>query len=108
MLFFIACKINPGPLAVVFQSSEFGAEGEFQCTNNGRLFYRNETRVVSKKTRCLATAQWKDFDVIECRTGECKNLPQDKGTGQVNLLQAKPIIFNAGTPHTASKKQKLL
>ena len=43
--------------------------GEFRCRNNGLLFYVNKTRVVSNQTKCLATAQWKDSDVVQCWTG---------------------------------------
>ena len=58
------------PLAVVAESRNYNAVGEFRCTNNGVLFYLNDTRLVSKTTRCLATLEWENFMNVYCATGE--------------------------------------
>ena len=67
---FIDCSIRSGrSLEVVSQSSDYNVMGEFRCRNYGILFYSNKTRVFSNKTKCLAIAQWKDSDVVQCWTG---------------------------------------
>ena len=72
MLLFVDCSISPNQsLEVVSEFSDYNAVGEFQCRNNGILFYVNKTRLVSNKTKCLATAQWKDSNVVQCWTGKC-------------------------------------
>ena len=69
---FVGCSINPGnSLEVVYQSTNYNAVGEFRCRNNGVLFYSNKTRLISNKTKCLATAQWRDYNVVQCWTGKC-------------------------------------
>ena len=70
MFVFIGCSIASGTsLQVVSQSMKINTKGEFECRNNGVLFYANKTKVVSNQTKCLATAQWKDSDVVQCWTG---------------------------------------
>ena len=58
------------PVEVVAQSSHYKAMGEFRCRNNGILFYFNNTRVTTNKTKCLATAKWEDSDFVRCWTGD--------------------------------------
>ena len=58
------------PLAVVAESRSYNSVGRFKCTNNGELFYLNDTRLVSKTTRCLATPQWENYKNVYCATGE--------------------------------------
>ena len=58
-------------LKVVSQLSDYNAAGEFRCGDNQYLVYSNITKVVSIKTICLATAQWKDSDIVQCRKSKC-------------------------------------
>ena len=68
--FFVGCSNSPSTsLKVVLQLSDFNSLGEFKC-NNGILFYFNKTKVASNKTKCLATAQWEDSNVVQCWSGE--------------------------------------
>ena len=67
----IGCSIGSSrAFAVVSLLSDYDPTGEFWCSNNEILFYSNKTRVVSNKTKCLATAQWKDSDVAQCWAGK--------------------------------------
>ena len=69
---FVGCNISSGnSLEVVSQSTDYNAVGEYRCRNNGVLFYSNKTRLISNKTKCLATAQWRDYNVVQCWTGKC-------------------------------------
>ena len=70
---FAGCKTGQfGSVEVVSQSTNYNAVGEFKCPNNQYLAYFNKTRVALSKTKCLATAQWKDLDVVQCwKSGYC-------------------------------------
>ena len=62
---FLGCSIHAGRiLKIVSRSSDYNAVGEFECRNNGVLFYFNKTRVVVNKTKCLATTRWEDSNVV--------------------------------------------
>ena len=72
---FVGCSISSvRSLEAVSQSSDYNAVGEFRCRDNKILLYFNKTKVVSTKTICLATAQWKDSDVVKCWAGECSKI----------------------------------
>ena len=58
------------PVTVVAESRSYKSVGEFRCNNNGVLFYLNDTKLVSKTTRCLATPQWENYENVYCATGE--------------------------------------
>ena len=70
---FIDCTISPGrSLEVVSQSSDYNSEGEFKCLDNKILaYYSNKSKLVSNKTKCLATAQWENSDIVQCWAGAC-------------------------------------